>query len=211
MFEPPPGYEDLLADAEAHPGVSEFEAWTVPGVGLVSARRPMPDAVALLAMASNSVLDAPSRIDYMMRFIHVHVSEADVERVLFDMMAGDLPANAMDRMVRSIVTWGTARPYVAVVSLAVMAAHHWRTIRQKLLMAGVTDPMGLGSMHRILDAAEALAVESATGSEQPQRELESLYRRLYGPSPDDLDPVPSGFQPDEVEASFDAFARAAAG
>lgn len=199
----------MLSDAEGRTPTSDFVAWHVPQVGWISARRPRPDAVPLLAMASNSTLDTAGRVDYMMQFVHNHVSEADVERLLFDMMMGDLPANTVDRVVRSLTTWGTARPYVAVVSLAVMAAHHWRTIRHKLLMAGVADPMGLDSMHRILDAAESFAVESAAAGDDPRRDVEGLYRRLYGPSPDELDPVPSGFKPEEVEASFDAFARAA--
>lgn len=105
-----------------------------------------------------------------------------------------------------------------------MAAHNWRTIRQQFQAKGIGDPMKLSSMHAVLDAAEALAVESAVSGAKTRNEAEqkvnSLYSRLYRPSQDDLASMvnasdeelmepPPGFEDDEVEASFDAFVSAA--
>lgn len=191
------------------PSSSDYTVLDIPEVGPVKARRPMPDAVALLAMASNPKIAAQDRLNYIVRFARRHIDEADLEQVFLDMMLDRLPANTIELVARALATWGTARPYTAVISLTVMTAYHWRTIRQKLLMAGIAQPMTLPSMHVLLDSAEALAVESVTGGDNPAEELASLYRRLYGPTPDGPDTVPAGFDPDEMEDAFDAFARVA--
>lgn len=112
---------------------------------------------------------------------------------------------------------GHRAPYVAVITLAVMAAHHWRTIRLKLTLGGIADPMMLPSMHILLDAVESAILESMHGSSSGDGEMKrSMFLdSLYGPSPannlngDDYSPTPEGFGDEEVEASFDAFAQAA--
>lgn len=216
MFEPPPGYEDMLADAEESIYSSAWVNLDVPQIGTVKARRPLPDGAALLAMAANPKIGHAKQVEYLMRFVNHHVSAEDVERVYFAMMMDEMPADAVERLSRAVATWGTSRPYTAVVSLAVMTAYHWRTIRQKLLMAGIQDAMNLSSMHALLDVAESMAVESASNDDDPRGAVNGLYRRLYSVTPDlvplngeDYRPVPPGFDPDEVEDSFDAFARAA--
>ncbi|GAT16312.1 putative uncharacterized protein [Mycolicibacterium thermoresistibile] len=116
---------------------------------------------------------------------------------------------------------GHGAPYVAVISLALMAAYHWRTLRQRMRANGITDPMALPSMHAIIDETEALALEAAgAGTDDPdraRRERQELLDKLYAPAPEgaeDLNgeqyqPPPAGFEdPAEVEASFDAFSRA---
>lgn len=216
MFEPPPGYEDMLADAEESIYSSAWVNLDVPKIGTVRARRPMPDGAALLAMAANPKIGHTKQVEFMMRFVNTHVATEDIERVYFAMMMDEMPADSIERLSRAVATWGTARPYTAVVSLAVMTAYHWRTIRHKLLMAGVLDAMNLPSMHALLDVAESMAVESASNDDDPQQAVGGLYRRLYATTPDlvalngeDYRPVPPGFDPDDVEDAFDAFARAA--
>jgi hypothetical protein len=105
-----------------------------------------------------------------------------------------------------------------------MAAHNWRTIRQRYADKGIADPMSLPSMHHVLDTAENLALESATAGAKTKMEAErgvsSVYTRLYRPdlteeisaingSDEELLRPPPGFEDDEVEASFDAFVASA--
>lgn len=216
MFAPPPGYEDMLADAEESIYSSAWVSLDVPRIGTVKARRPMPAAAARLAMAANPKEGHARQTEHLMKFVADHVTIEDIERVYFAMMMDDAPADSIERLARAVATWGTARPYAAVVSLAVMTAYHWRTIRQKLLMAGIQDAMNLSSMHALLDVAETMAVESASNDDDPRNAVSGLYRRLYATTPDlaavngeDYRPVPPGFDPDDVEDAFDAFARAA--
>lgn len=100
-----------------------------------------------------------------------------------------------------------------------MAAHNWRAVRSKLRAAGVADPMALPSMHHVLDVIEELGVEAAASEGKTEAairsKIASFYDKLYAPDPtavtingDGWQPVPSGFEDDEVEASFDAFMSA---
>lgn len=185
-------------------------------IGAVQAVRPGAAGIATLAMSSNPDASPQERLNYLVRFVADHIDPADLERIYFDMMVGSLASDAVERIARALATWGTARPYVAVVTLTAITGHHWRMIRQKLLAGGVLDPLSLPSMHVLLDVTEELMVESVSSSRDPERELASLYRRLYGPSveadalnEDGTPAVPVGFKPEEVEESFDAFARAA--
>ena len=216
MHSPPPGFTDLLADAENHVIVGRYEKLVVPDVGTVQARQPGPASIAFLAMTVNSEVSDMDRTSYLVRFVTDHLGESEVERVYFDMMLSAMPSTAIARIARSIATWGTARPYVAVVSLAAMTGYHWRTIRQKLLSAGIGDPMGLPSMHAILDFTEAMVMENYSQSKDAEQDISVFMRMLYGPTAEsvelnevDKEGVPVGFTEDEVESSFDAFARAA--
>ena len=96
-----------------------------------------------------------------------------------------------------------------------MAAHNWRTLRQRGLGEGIDNLMGLGSIHHVLDMIEALGVESVTAGAKTEGEFHSklgtFYDKLYKPDLREAlmvnspDPVPPGFEDDEVEAAFDAF------
>ena len=214
MFSPPPGYVDFISDADTALPAELGRTLTVPRVGTVVARRTTPASAALLAMSASPDSKPSEQVAYLARFVEAHLGTDEVGRVYVEMMVGDMPSDAITLIARAVATEGTARPYVAVVSLAVMCGHHWRTIRQKLLAAGIADPMALPSMHVLLDYTESMAVEALASGEDGRREVDSLYRRLYGPTPEALslngdDYVPPGFSPEEVEASFDAFSHAA--
>lgn len=99
-----------------------------------------------------------------------------------------------------------------------MTAHNWRTIRSRLTDTGIADPMvDLPSMHRLLDAAEKLAIEGVTSecktAKEAQNAVRSLFDKLYKPDTpvaaalngEGYLPPPPGFSDEEVEASFDAF------
>lgn len=82
------------------------------------------------------------------------------------------------------------------------AAFHWRTIRAKLMMSGMTDPLAqLPDLHAVLDIAEAFIIESKAneGGDAVQRFLFDLYKPDTGEEPD-------GFDGDDQMAAFDAFA-----
>jgi len=213
MYSPPPGYADLLSDAEDRPATGVFVRLEVPEVGTVLARKPGPTGVASLAMSGNPSLSNLDRTDHMVQFVSQHLDDGELERLYFSMMVESGPTNSIERAARALATWGTARPYVAVVTLCVMTGYHWRTMRHKLLSAGIIDPLSLVSMHALLDFTEATIIESMSNGEHARRDITTFHTQMYGPSGDtlngDYNPVPAGFAPDEVEDSFDAFARAA--
>lgn len=227
----------MLGDAElVPPNDSPCLPLEVPGVGTVSARRPRPNAVPLLAMSVNpdipidpdvdDGLDAETKANkardhYLSLFVRTHLDDGEHERVLAAMMTDDAPADSMGKMARALATWGTARPYVAVMSLSLMAATHWRGLRTRYQGDGIANPMAeLPSMHSLLDYAERIWLEALhSGNEDKDRhDREQLFDRLYAPEPTgakglnakDYKPTvrPAGFDPDEVEADFSAAFRA---
>ena len=110
MYDPPPGHADLEGDCAHAPFADRFEDLDVEGIGVVQARRPMPNAVHSLAMAVNSQIEPPARMDYMILFVRNHLGEGELERIYHGMMTGDTPADSIERIARAVATWGTARP-----------------------------------------------------------------------------------------------------
>jgi len=98
-----------------------------------------------------------------------------------------------------------------------MAAFHHRQVRTKLLLAGIADPMGLRNMHMLLDTVESMILESISMSGERDAEFQrsQFLDQLYSPANDvglgDGRAVPAGFEPDEVDSAFDAFAAATSG
>lgn len=210
MFEPPPGHADLDADAanSLPQPVSWERLWVDDEVGEVLATRPRPSALAALARASRAGLSDEERLEGMVEFLRDHLPASEFERLLMEQMLDRMPVNVMDRTVRAVVTWGTGRPYQAVLVLTAHTAAQWREVRTKLLLAGVADPMGLPSMHQVLDVTEHMVVEVLVTVPDAETRLASWRRTLYGPVAGE---IPAGFTPEEVEDSFDAFARAVQG
>lgn len=225
MPSPPPGFADLLGDAEDWPVTGEVQEMYVPRFGEIRARKPMPRAAAALGMSANRKIDAKEQFSHFTRFIIDHLAKGEYERILDEMVTdteGELPEDVMQRVARTIATYGTARPYAAVTTLALFTGHNWRTVRHKLTLAGVSNPMGLPSLHALLDVTEQIVVEALyrSGDEREgppskgEMKVANFYNSIYIPDVDDdeieLDEtpfVPAGFEdPDEMEADFDAFA-----
>lgn len=223
-FDPPPGYADFFGDAELFPGDDRYGYVDVPRVGGLRFRHLTPASGVHLVRAASGRFNDTARSDAMMALVSSHVPEEELGRIAEAMMDGAGVEDSTLRIARAITTWGTARPYAAVVTLTVLLAHHWRSVRHKLLMAGLGHPMQLPTLHTLLDIAEDMAVSSATNKviaarSDPDLEMDaaidSLYFTLYGPTRDNValngeETVPEGFDADSVEDSFDAFARAAA-
>ncbi|GAS98891.1 Gp35 [Mycolicibacterium canariasense] len=178
-IEPPPGFTDLLGDAEDAPPLGEPVLFKLDGVGTLWARKPRPRSLAVLAAAYNDALDGAARNAYLTRFLTDHIDTTDYERLIADMAFGRAPEDTIDRLLAGLCTWGTARPYKAVLSLAVTAGAGWRTIRPQI--AG--DPMLMPSMHRVLDEVEKIVVQSMQSGdpEADQRAHNSYMHRLYAP------------------------------
>lgn len=118
---------------------------------------------------------------------------------------------------------GYCAPYTAVITLSVMAGHHWRTIRTRLLNNGIGNLMALPTLHAMLDAVEAIVLEAVvsdcTKADEAQRKRTQFLDSLYAPTTgtakklngSGYKPPPSGFEtPQAVEDSFTAFAKAVA-
>jgi hypothetical protein len=110
MFNPPDGCVDMLADAELSTNNGPFLDLEVPDVGVVRARRPMPNAAANLAMSENSKIAGAARLEHRTRFLRNHLADGEHERLTAAMMTDDLPYDTMERVTRAVAVWGTARP-----------------------------------------------------------------------------------------------------
>lgn len=227
VWEPPPGFDDMLGDAELAPPDGRFVPLKVPGIGTVRARRPKVAAVPLLAMSVNPGIDedkdktAAAQADYMTLFVRTHLDDGEHERILEEMITGELPDNTVGQVARALATWGTPRPYTAVLILSFTAATHWRTIRTRLINNGIADPMAaLPSMHSLLDVAEAVWLEALHTGDRDKDKLarDQLFDQLYAPELDEAKPVntkgrrrkpppPAGFDPATVEADFNSVRR----
>lgn len=114
-FEPPAGYDDCEADAERSPANSgPFRAIEVADVGVIHARRPLPNAIPALSGAANPKVSDTSRIGYLNLFVQNHLAPGEYESLLARMMdpdtVGDMPPDTMLRVSRAIATAGSARP-----------------------------------------------------------------------------------------------------
>jgi hypothetical protein len=217
VYLPSPGFVDLESDAQDAPPLGELRDLDIPGVGVVAARRPRPRTCPIIAGQANNKLDRVDRAERVNQLVAEHTADGEMDRLMIDMMNGDLPADTIARTARAITCWGTARPYAAVITLCGVTGHHWRTLRGKLIAAGISDPMRLPSLHALLDYTESTVLESMQGggdSRKAQRDRTEYFDRMYKPDvvervTDGRLPIPAGFEPDEVEDAFDAFTRIA--
>jgi hypothetical protein len=220
----PPGNDDFLADAAAIPVEGGYELLAVPGVGTISARRPRPRSAAALAQTGNGSVSDADRVEHMHLFLAEHVEPDDYESLLLRMIDGDLGTTTIMRVMKGVATWGTARPYPAVINLVVITAHHWRSMRAKLAQTGIADPLRtMTSMHALLDYTEQITLESLAKSgtgpnaaDKSQRAVDDFMFKLYAPDPNERDedgrvPIPAGFDVGAMEGNFDAMARLAGG
>jgi hypothetical protein len=216
VFDPPPGFDDLLADAETCGARGELSTLHIEDFGDIQARRPTPRSAAALAMSVNRKALPETRGSYQQLFVADHLADTRFVELLVDMLEGRAPDDALFLLCRGIATWGTSRPYTAVITLAAITAHHWRTVRNHLITHGVSDPMGLPSLHALLDVTESMVIDSIQEAkpEATKRKRQEFYDRLYAPEKlptRTAKPLPTarpdGFDDEEVEASFDSFAR----
>lgn len=114
IHEPPPGFDDLLADAQDVEARGAFHDLDVPGVGTVRARKPMPNAAANLSMSVNAKIETATQTRYLRLFVETHLADGEFERLMVEMLDPDrdLPGDTVGRVARCIATWGTARPTV---------------------------------------------------------------------------------------------------
>lgn len=111
MATPPPGFEDMLGDAETAPlSVGNYHDLLVEEVGIVSCRKPMPNAAANLAMASRADVTEGTRAEHLNRFVRSHLNLGEANRLLNGMMVDDLPADTFTKVAIALSEWGTARP-----------------------------------------------------------------------------------------------------
>jgi hypothetical protein len=216
MFDPPPGFDDMLSDAEDAPEPSgRFYPLQVKGVGTVQARKPGPAAIPALAMSARRNLPLDVALAYLGLFVQTHTPSGWFEDLLATMIDGDVPHDAVQRCAKAIATAGTARPYNAVLNLSVTAAHHWRMFRARYHSQGIHDPMSIGSMHAILDDVETVAVESAAAGAKTamaaKAQVSQFYDSLYSSlatEDGERQAAPPGFSEEEQSAAFDAFVKA---
>lgn len=75
---------------------------------------------------------------------------------------------------------------------------HWRTVRAKLILTGIPDPLRqLPDLHAVLDVVEAAILEP-----MDRAEAGKFRFQLYRPDPSEK---PKGFDEDDQLAAFAAF------
>lgn len=210
MFDPPAGFADLIADADDAPHGS-FADLDVPDIGVLHARHPKPRSAAALAMSANRRIPAMLRQGYVSLFVIEHLEPGRFDELLADMLTGQLPEDAVTTISRRIATWGTARPYSAVVTLTSWTGFHWRTIRSHLVDKGIAAPLSaLPNLHALLDVTENLVLQAASDGKpaDAQRKRREIIDALYRPEPGTLSPAGTQVQPfddADMEDSFDQF------
>jgi len=217
MLKVPPGYDDLLGDAAAAPIRGELHKLDVEGVAALLARRPQPRSTAALAAATQRGSPPAEKVKHLHTFVCDHLEPGGFDALLIGMSLDELPADTFGLVTRALVTWGTARPYTAAATLASMTGHHWRTVRAHLINHGIADPMGLPSMHALLDITETMVIE-AIQEDKPEKtrlKREQFYNQLYVPDrvavSVDGKTKPALAEPEVAEEAFDQFARALGG
>lgn len=113
MFDPPPGYDDMAGDAEDHPAVGPYRELMVEGVGVVKARKPLPNAIPVLASAVQAKIKKAERQHHMLRFVRTHLADGELERIgeaMLDDDTGSIDPNATQLIAQAIAGWGTPRP-----------------------------------------------------------------------------------------------------
>lgn len=207
-MQPPPGYDDLLGDADAAPP-GEFITVTVDGVGRLEVRRPAPRAAAALAMST--VEHGPWWVG---RFADEALRPGRFDALMGDLLQARVPPDAVGRVARAAATVGTARSWRAVVVLCGITGQYWRTVRAHLITHGVTDPMGLPSLHALLDVTEAMVLENIGGKPAEAKAARQRFTdQVYRPETVTVGgaaQAPPGFSDADTEAAFDAFSKVAA-
>jgi len=114
LYDPPAGYDDCESDGEDNPTPPghPYRELVVDEVGTFHARKPLPNAIPVLAGAANSKVGPQSRVDYLTVFIQNHLAPGEYEELMARMMDPDevMPDDAVLRLSRAIATEGSARP-----------------------------------------------------------------------------------------------------
>lgn len=167
-------------------------------------------------MWTNHRIPSQLQSSYLSLFASEHLEPGRFDELLGDMLVGkdQAPADAVSSIARAVATWGTARPFTAVVTLVAWTGHHWRTIRGSLTDKGIADPLALlPSLHSLLDVTEQLVLQAVDGDGKPavaKREREKILDMLYRPEPSTTSTQKTvrPFTDDETEESFDHFMKA---
>lgn len=212
LFEPPPGWVDMLDDAADAPPLPEALPLEVPGLGVVQARKPKPRSIAVLAATQNGLLTPGERSNMTNLFVQQHLGDGEYQRIIEGMIDGAFPAQGtVGGLTRAIATWGTARPYLAIVNLAVTCAESWRRIQPRINRYGILDPMLLPTMGALLNLTEDIILECMVTGDKTKDDAarDGFYNRLYAPILLDGETIgpPPGWD-EESDDSYDEFAAA---
>lgn len=93
-------------------------------------------------------------------------------------------------------------PFRAVSILIAFTSQNWRTVRARLVLGGLGDPLrAIGSLPALLDVVEHLVTEAKAN--QGGDALQHLYFELYRP---DAEEVKRRIAEEDTDTDFDAFA-----
>lgn len=111
MYDPPAGFEDLLADAaNCVRDQGPYRDVEVVGMGTFRARRVIPGSAGALAMSANAKIETGAKAGYLNLFLQNHLADGEYLRMVEGMIEGRYPDDAVVRVTRALATQGTARP-----------------------------------------------------------------------------------------------------
>lgn len=167
-------------------------------------RLPRPHAAFWLGTLGRNVA-ADERIDALVQYLEHVLHPADFDALMelaFD-ARHPFDLDEVGGLLAAVTEGGSARPYHVDTSLAGAAVENWTAIRGRLVTGGVPDPLRqLPTMYALLDAVEAMVLES----HQDERERDRYWRRMYAPPPGTRETgrLPRGWDRDSELAGFDA-------
>lgn len=167
-------------------------------------RLPRPHAAALLCGMGDK--DDVVRMESLQGYIE-HVLMPESVDVMWEraFTTGDpFDVEDMAALIEAIQGRHSARPFHVDVSLSATAVKNWHSVRGRLVMAGVSDPLkSLPNIYALLDAVEAMILDGMGKEEDRDR----YFRKLYAPPPGSSAKgvVPKGFSAEEELAAFEAW------
>lgn len=110
VYTPPASFTDALDDSmrneDRDPKFHPLEM----AFGTFYARAPLPNAVGALGNAVNSKITPDEQLNYIGLFVQNHMEPASFDDLIYGMMTGDYPPDAVQEVSRAIATRGTSRP-----------------------------------------------------------------------------------------------------
>lgn len=163
---------------------------------------PRPHCAAMLAgMASK---DDQERFNGLWGYIHHVLMPESLDLLVARAMdEGDqFDVDHMAGLIEEVQQQHSSRPFHVDVSLSATAVQSWPSVRGRLVMSGVADPLQqLPNLYALLDAVEAMVLEGM----QKEEDRERYFSRVYAPPAGTRQrgKVPKGWSDADEMALFD--------
>lgn len=134
---------------------------------------PLPASAALhVARVSDSHPEAVSEAVEEL----LYAAGLDIAEVVLSLVEAR-GADSLQALIALVLSAGTVRPPEASVALARVAVTRWSTVRARLILAGIPDPLrALPSLTALLDFVEHLILEGISEEQDREQYMREMYR-----------------------------------